>query len=58
MFLQIIFVLNPEKISDSKITIPAYDDLIKYISGVILPSNKPGEIVDIEIVSIPTFQLV
>lgn len=53
LFQQIIFVFSPEKIGGSKIINPAYDELIKYIPGLILPSN-PSEIVGIEFVSNPT----
>lgn len=56
IFLQIIFILNPEKISGGRITIPAYDDIINYIPGLILPSD-PSEIFDIESVSITSITI-
>lgn len=45
--------MNPEKIIGGKIIVPDYDELMKHIPGLILPSN-PSEIVNIEIVSIFT----
>lgn len=50
ILLQIIFVLNPEKISGNKILVPAYEELIKYIPGSVFPCN-PSKIVNVDSVS-------